>query len=131
MSQTENQGFWQENKVYIGVFTLLLLLSLGGIYATSQLQGGNMASIQQGQEILAEIDLDQVAEAYQWVIHGSGGEYNVISIEPGQIGILEANCPDQICVKRGYSQGEGSAIVCLPHQILIRFSGEIYDEFTG
>lgn len=131
MMEENKLGFWDENKVYIGIFLLLLCFSLVGIYWVSHLGGGNMATIQQGQEILAEFDLNQVEEAYEWTIYGADGAYNILSIEPGQIAITEANCPDQICVNRGYSQGDAAPIICLPHQVLIRFSGETYDEFTG
>lgn len=131
MNEDSKGSFWQENKVYLGILGLILLLSLGGMYVLSQQEGQTMATVQQGQEILAEIDLNQVDEAYEWVIWSPTGEHNLLSIEPGRIAILEASCPDQICVNRGYSQGDGAPIVCLPNQVLIRFSGEIYDEYTG
>ena len=48
---------------------------------------------------------------------------NIICIRDGKIGVIEADCPDGYCMKRGFCDS-GSPIVCLPHSLVIRFSGE-------
>ena len=45
---------------------------------------------------------------------------NIIQIEPGQIRILEADCPDQVCVQAGWLTDSAAPIVCLPHRLVIR-----------
>lgn len=46
---------------------------------------------------------------------------NTISVKNGKIAVLEADCPTQICVLRGY-QNSGIPIICLPHRLVISFA---------
>ena len=48
---------------------------------------------------------------------------NIICIRDGKIGVIEADCPDGYCMKRGFCDG-GSPIVCLPHKLVIKFVGD-------
>ncbi|SJZ76554.1 hypothetical protein SAMN02745116_01362 [Pilibacter termitis] len=47
------------------------------------------------------------------------GDYNKIVVKDGKIRIVEANCADQICVRRGWISQGGQTIVCLPHKLVI------------
>lgn len=48
-----------------------------------------------------------------------GNDYNEIVTTANQIEIQDANCPDQVCVKKGKIAKPGQTIVCLPHKLLI------------
>ena len=48
---------------------------------------------------------------------------NTIQVEPGRIRVLEADCPDQVCVRQGWISDEVTPIVCLPHRLVIQVSG--------
>ena len=48
------------------------------------------------------------------------GRYNIIQIEGGQIRVLEADCPDQICVQMGWLHS-AAPIVCLPNRLVIQY----------
>ena len=39
------------------------------------------------------------------------------------IRIKEANCGDQVCVRRGWAKENGETIVCLPHKLVIEVQG--------
>ena len=45
-----------------------------------------------------------------------------IRIEGDRVWVLHSDCPDQICVRRGACSG-GAPVVCLPHRLVIRFTG--------
>lgn len=45
---------------------------------------------------------------------------NVLEISGGRVRIREADCPEQICVARGWISRPGEQIVCLPHRLVIR-----------
>lgn len=47
------------------------------------------------------------------------GDYNLIEVADGRIRIKDANCGDQICVRRGWASKKGETIVCLPHKLVI------------
>lgn len=49
-----------------------------------------------------------------------GGKKNIIEIKDGRIRMLEAECPDHICVNTGWL--EDVPIVCLPNRLVIEFA---------
>lgn len=49
---------------------------------------------------------------------------NKVVIHDGKIGIVEANCKDEICIKEGIIGKVGERIVCLPNRLIIEIVGE-------
>lgn len=33
--------------------------------------------------------------------------------------MIEATCPDKLCIKQGHIEKKGATIVCLPHHLVI------------
>lgn len=64
-------------------------------------------------------DLSDSSKGYTYRYEDSDGDYNLIEVKSGRIRIKEANCGDQICVRRGWIKQSGETIVCLPHKLLI------------
>lgn len=54
----------------------------------------------------------------------SASGHNLILIENGEVQMVEADCPDQVCVHTGAIGGPGETIVCLPNRLLIEIAGE-------
>ena len=48
------------------------------------------------------------------------GDGCVCEIRDGQVRMIEADCPDQICVHTRAIDAHGGNIVCLPRQIILR-----------
>lgn len=48
---------------------------------------------------------------------------NIIKISNGKVQILDADCPDKVCVKDGYISKPGQSLVCLPHKVVIEIKG--------
>ncbi len=82
------------------------------------------ARILQDGELLYEIDLSSVTEEHSIRIECPDGGYNIVSVKPGMIRVSEADCPDKICVNRGWATGGVSPVVCMPHKLVIRFDGD-------
>ena len=63
-----------------------------------------------------ELDLseDQVL-----TVDGAGGGYNRIQVRDGAVSVLEAACPDKVCVHTGTVRYPGETIVCLPNRMII------------
>lgn len=53
-----------------------------------------------------------------FTIHTDAG-YNMIVVKDETIGIVEADCPDQVCVHEGFLSKPGETSVCLPHKVMI------------
>lgn len=47
------------------------------------------------------------------------GDTNVCEIKDGKAHMLEADCPDQLCVMQGDIDGHGGMIICLPNRVII------------
>ena len=48
---------------------------------------------------------------------------NVVKIKDNKIGIIEADCPDQVCMNPEYIEKAGESLVCLPHKVMIQIKG--------
>ena len=98
------------------------LMLLGGalavfLYATRQ--DGGYVSVQMDGQTVMELPLSEDTQ----VLLGEDGHTNTLVIRNGTAQVMEADCPDQICVRQGAVQYEGESIVCLPHKLVITVEG--------
>lgn len=68
---------------------------------------------------LKTFDLSDKSQAYTYRYEDKDGDYNLIEVKGNRIRIKEADCGDQICVRRGWIDQSGETIVCLPHKLVI------------
>lgn len=47
------------------------------------------------------------------------GSTNVCEIKDGQVKMIEADCPDHLCMKQKAIDSAGGTIVCLPNKVVI------------
>jgi len=71
-------------------------------------------------ELIKEIDLSEVKEPYQIRIEYEQGEYNVLEVREGSIGIVEASCPDHLCKNMGFISDSVMPITCLPNHLVVK-----------
>lgn len=72
-------------------------------------------------EVIRTVDLSAVKKTESFTV-GEPGNQNTIQISPDGIGIISADCHDQICVHQGIRSHGPEPIVCLPHRLSIRFT---------
>lgn len=53
---------------------------------------------------------------------------NKIIIKNNKIGIIDADCPDKICMNPEFISKPGESLVCLPHKFMIEIKGKKEDE---
>lgn len=71
-------------------------------------------------QCVRSIDLDAIKERETFTVEGPIGT-NTIVAERGRICVVEAECPDQVCVHMGWlSKDDVMPIVCLPNKLVIR-----------
>lgn len=83
---------------------------------------GMTASIYQRGELLYAIDLSAVTAPYTLDIADGAGGGNTVLVRPGSIGVIDADCPDRICVGMGFMDSDLLPITCLPHGLVIRLT---------
>lgn len=115
-----------------GTFLLSLGLAFSLFFLFHQHNQNNVyvyAYLYQEGVLIEKIPLWQVANEYTLSLINHHGEENIILIDHNKIGILSANCPDQICVHRGVLSYTKIPITCLPHEVLIVFEESLNTDF--
>ncbi len=55
---------------------------------------------------------------------------NTIEIKDTSIRIIDADCPDKICVKSGFISKPGELLVCLPHKLMVEIKSNDNEKDT-
>ncbi|MGN0163436.1 MAG: NusG domain II-containing protein [Candidatus Ornithomonoglobus sp.] len=122
------------NIKWILIFALLCLLCMAvWIVRSRNTADYKIAEIKQNGELIKKLDLSLVDEPFEFDISDGNGGANTIRIEKGRIAVINANCPDKICVHQGFISNGSVPIVCLPHKLTITVTGdsEEYDAIAG
>ena len=101
----------------LGALLLTALLSCLILYTRPA--PGTVANIYRDGVPVRSVDLSLVTEPWEFTLSDERGA-NVIRVEPGRIAVIDADCPDRICVEAGWLSDSASPIVCLPHRLVIR-----------
>lgn len=103
------------------LIAFLMALSTAGIGLGSVLfptPSSQEAEIWQDGRLVRTIPLRQ---GYREEFRLGGAEhYNVIEMNNGRIRVLNADCPDRICVRTGWVSAAPNQIVCLPWKVVIK-----------
>ena len=98
---------------------LLLLCGVGAVFFYARADGApRHAVITQKDTLLYDIPLTghTGTEDIRIADEDVG---NTIRIEGGTVAVIDADCPDHICVRTGAASKKGDVIACLPHKLLI------------
>ena len=121
----------QRKKLRSFCLLALLCVCLLTIWAVMHRNGSSqsIAEIVYQGEVIRTVDLASVKTTETFTI-GEPGEQNTIQISTDGIGVIHADCKDQICVHQGIRAHGPEPIVCLPHKLSIRFSDPDQEEGT-
>lgn len=107
---------------YIALCAVFFIIAITGIiYVKNFLPNDTtVVEIVQDDVVLKKIDLAKVKEKQIYTVEYQGRK-NTIEIDKDKIRIIEAQCPDKTCIKKGYLTKDGLPIVCLPNHLFIRY----------
>lgn len=108
----------RKNRLLLGGILLLAVLSLGGILLFSG-RGASAAEVYVDGVLTRRIDLRTVTEPYTLDL-GAG---NRLEVRRGEVRMVWADCPDQICVHQSWSSSPAKPIVCLPNRVTVLLVG--------
>ncbi len=105
-------------KFIIGIAAALLLL-----FALSIFLGG-----EKGAEVLITIDGElygtySLSENQEIPIIIDGVTTNLLVIKDGKADMIEADCPDKLCVHQRAVSKNNESIVCLPNKVVVQVTG--------
>ena len=103
------------------VLICLMLVMAGALFCMNffgnQGEGGTLTVTIDGEVYgIYDMSVDQ-----KIVMKESVGN-NVFEIKDGIVTMIEADCPDQYCVKHTAIHREGETIVCLPHKVVLEIT---------
>ncbi|MDU0939302.1 MAG: NusG domain II-containing protein [Clostridiales bacterium] len=107
------------------IFLFLIILAIAGILAlvfffNNKKSPADMVIVKvDGKVLYAEpLTTDKDMD-----IQGYAGGHNMVRIQGGKVRIIDADCPDKVCVHTGAIDKAGQTIVCLPHRLVVEISG--------
>ena len=112
------------------IVLVAVLLILGGalaLFLWLTRQAGGTVSVQIDGEVVMELPLNED----RTLVLGEGAHTNTLIIAGGKAQVVEASCPDRICVRQGAIQYAGESIVCLPHRLVITVRGGSSPDIDG
>lgn len=108
-------------KNLIVLASLLVIGILGGLLYFLLNGRGSMVYVTVDGKEIAGYPLSKDSEIE---ITGYLGGTNILKIEKGSACILDADCPDKLCVHMGKISRNGQSIVCLPHRVIVTVDGK-------
>lgn len=100
------------------IITILLAIALSITTTYGKQSDVNEFVIVQDGKIIEQYAFDKKFE--KTITIYTGKEYNTIQIQNGIIKMVEASCPDQVCVKSWPISKNGEMIVCLPNKLYVK-----------
>lgn len=100
------------------IIALLILISFLGIflfYLTNYTENPLYVRVTQNGNVLGQYPIEKDLKKVFETELGS----NTLIIENKKARIIDADCPDQICVKTFAITNPGETIVCLPHKLIV------------
>jgi len=105
----------------IVIFAILLASVIGILWIQKDSTNKHIyAEIYRDDECIDTIDLTNVDKPYQITYTYGEDGYNVVEVREGEIGIVEASCPDHLCVNMGFIHNNLMPVTCLPNHLIIR-----------
>ena len=106
------------NRFWLAVLGFVVIVSAIAMLAPKR-ASASRANIYQDGELVESLDLSSITEPRTLTVRSSLGS-NAILAESGRVCVSDANCPDRLCVRRGWLSDSTLPIVCLPHRLVIR-----------
>ena len=102
----------------------VILLAAFGVWRAGRLLSSGRPGqlvITVGGDVYGTYPLDEDQEIFI-------GDTNICRIQDGQVSMIWADCPDQVCVHTRAIENGGGTIVCLPNRIVLEIEDASGDE---
>ncbi len=122
----------KENKTVLILYAIIILILCVAIFEIVYLQKqgkeGRFVRVYLEGTLTHEIDLRKIEEPYTLELCGDDGEENIVRITREGAEMVSASCPDQLCVKMGFTHDETMPITCMPNRVVIVVSDDTQSE---
>ena len=106
------------NKKFILIFVLIFIVFSVGFFVINSTEiDSDIVQIKVNGELHKELSIN---EDGMFVIKTDDG-HSIVNVKNKEVFIVEATCPDKICVRHGKLLNKYDSIVCLPNKIVIEY----------
>lgn len=116
----------RNDLILAGAILVVAIAAL--IFVNLNKKGGNTVIVKIDGEVYKEFPSD-VDTTYE--IKGANGGTNLLVIEDGHAEIVDASCPDKICIHQKAIDKNGETIVCLPNKVIIQINSDTQNEIDA
>ncbi len=109
--------------VFLVVISVLISLFWMDFHNEGKQTNRLIADITSNGEVIQKIDLNKVKASETITVKNKGYELTLVA-EKGKIRVLDADCPDKICVHAGWLMEQGDNAICMPSEIVVMIEGE-------
>ncbi len=119
----QEQGARRIGKTDVWLLGMLLLAGCAGLGFVSmqRTQAGSRVQLQVNGKMYGTYSLEK-EQAVPVSVHGK--VTNTLQIADGKAKMVEADCPDQLCIHQRAIAKRGETIVCLPNKVVAEVVGE-------
>ena len=115
-------------------FLILILLALGFVFHLAQSftsKNGTKVIVMQDGETIHELLISENLYGDNALRIATPNGVNVLEIKSGEASVIEADCPDGLCVKQKAISKQGESIICLPHKLVITVENDEENEIDS
>lgn len=116
---TQKKGKKKEVVLLVVVFIIIAIVAVV-FYGKTKAEGSEAIVTIDGKEY-GRYDLSKDARI---PIEIDGAKTNYLVIENGAADMIEADCPDQLCVNMKAISKDGETIVCLPNKVVVEVESD-------
>ena len=126
------KDYWKVGQLKTNKFWIFVL---GGVVITASIAAvllwrapTTYARIYKDGVLTEVVNLAAITEPFGLLIEDNNDDianrgYNYLEIEHGRLRVSNADCPDGLCIRQGWSSGGMLPIVCLPNRMIVTFDG--------
>lgn len=105
--------------ILIGIILVIAVVAL--VYMNIVKVTGDKVIVKVDGKVYKELPLDKDTSLE---IEGVNGGTNLLVIKDGQADMVDASCPDKLCIHQKNILKTGETIICLPNKVIIEIQSD-------
>jgi hypothetical protein len=115
-----------DKKILLGIVVVILLAGTWVLYRHLAVKPGGVALIAVDNREVKQVPLRPGEARHRFTVRGTRGDL-LIEVDGEHIRVVEADCPDKVCIGMGKKSRPGEVIVCMPNRVIIRVEEDTRD----
>ena len=121
-----NRRFGKNDIIFISFLILFCIGICIAVYKGGSVEGSTITITVDGDVYGTYSLLEE-----QTITVGEGDTINIVEIKDGEAFMVEASCPDQLCVDQNEISYDKESIICLPNKVVITVTSDQESDLDG